>query len=92
MPTYSTFGSDSAALLHRGPVISVDQDESMLLRAKWNLEAWRASGHLSREFEWSQSAQDVTRHLPAIPESALLHVDPDRRVNRERAASVVTPD
>ncbi|HAD60155.1 MAG TPA: hypothetical protein DCG12_13000 [Planctomycetaceae bacterium] len=83
----SGVGVDTAALLNRGPVTSVDIDEAMLLRAKWNLEAWRNASRVSSGHEWTPEQGDVCQLGPAeLAGMGLLHVDPDRRVNRDRAA------
>ncbi|MEQ9410451.1 MAG: hypothetical protein RIK87_22140 [Fuerstiella sp.] len=80
----SGIGVDSAALLARGPVESIDADPAMALRCEWNLQVWKEHGHVQGDYPWQARTADV-RQLP--PDSSrLLHIDPDRRVGRDRAA------
>ncbi len=72
----SGIGVDTAALLSRGPVTAVDISEAMRLRCLWNNEIWNPDAQL--EFV----VHDVQCHDLT---GKLIHVDPDRRVGRERA-------
>lgn len=74
-------GVDSAALLERGPVTSIDNDEAMLQRCRWNIEQWRSAKQITSACEWKSVPGDVT----ALDVSDLLvHVDPDRRTRSDR--------
>lgn len=77
----SGIGVDSAALLSRGPVTSVDSDPGMTIASRWNIDLWQAKGHISRTSELQSVVADV--HSIKI-DGRLIHVDPDRRCGRDR--------
>lgn len=70
-------GVDTAALLSRGSVTAVDISEAMKLRCEWNNEIWNPDAKLEFLVHDVQ-CHDVTGQL--------IHVDPDRRSGRDRAA------
>lgn len=79
----SGIGADTAALLTRGPVTSVDINPAMLKRCEWNIETWRRHSDISSAHAWTAAVADVQQtELPG----KLLHIDPDRRVGRDRPA------
>ena len=83
----SGIGVDTVALLNRGPVTSIDIDEAMLLRARWNIEAWRSTALLTTSNPWTPQAGDVHRLSPSdLKAMGFVHIDPDRRVNHDRPA------
>lgn len=76
-------GVDSAALVERGTVESVDIDAAMLKRCEWNLDAWKRGGNISSVNDWRPREADARSMAFG---SRLLHIDPDRRVGRDRPA------
>lgn len=93
-------GVDSAALLNRGPVTAVDLNEAMTLRCRWNSEIWNSSltgsetgsetvalsskaSTQAMQHDLQTQVQDV--HSVALA-GRLVHVDPDRRGQRDAAA------
>jgi hypothetical protein len=79
----SGIGVDTATLLSRGSVTSVDVDPAMLLRCQWNIETWIAGNAVRAGGEWQQKATDV---LGLNLSEKLVHLDPDRRKDRDRPA------
>lgn len=79
----SGIGVDTALLLNRGPVTSVDIDPAMMLRCATNLEVWRKSGATGAGHAWSARTVDV--HEMAFGRE-LVHLDPDRRAGGDRPA------
>lgn len=73
----SGIGVDAAALADRGPVLAVDSDPAMSLRLKWNAQIWGQQDNLI------PASMDVRRMRL---KNHLVHVDPDRRSGREKAA------
>ena len=72
----SGIGTDSRALLQRGPVTAVDVDEAMSLRTLWNMQVWAPDR--SSDFQ-------VVNEDAAAAELAgkWIHADPDRRTKRD---------
>ena len=81
MDLFGGIGIDTAALLQRGPVTSVDSDPAVTLCRKWNLEVWRAAGVVSENHAYDANVADV-HDLPL--NDCLIHIDPDRRSGRDR--------
>jgi hypothetical protein len=79
----SGIGVDTAALLSRGSVTSVDVDPAMLLRCLWNIETWMENDAVNAGGAWHQNATDV---LSLDLSGKLVHLDPDRRQGRDRPA------
>lgn len=81
MDLCSGIGVDTAALLQRGPVASVDSDPAVSLSCQWNLERWRAAGVVPENHAHEAIVADV--HDLQLQDS-LIHIDPDRRCGRDR--------
>ena len=86
----SGIGVDTAALLQRGSVTSIDNDAAMSHRCAWNNEVWRAE---SKNPSTLHTLVDDARIVNV--KGKRLHADPDRRVGREKATKRLehyTPD
>ena len=70
-------GVDSAALLQRGPVTSVDCDPAMIQRCIWNVDEWVADA----KYAHATQVADV-RSIDCA--DLVVHVDPDRRAHGDR--------
>ena len=79
----SGIGVDTAALLSRGSVTSVDVDPAMALRCQWNIETWMECNAVNAGGAWQQDTTDV---LGLNLSEKLVHLDPDRRKGRDRPA------
>lgn len=77
----SGLGGDSVALAARASVIAVDRDHGMLRRCRWNANVYGVADRLA--------AVCARAETLAIPDHALVHVDPDRRARPgQRARSI----
>ncbi|WP_233578229.1 class I SAM-dependent methyltransferase [Tautonia sociabilis] len=73
-------GGDAIALAREaGRVIAVDRDEGMARRTRWNAGVYEVGDRVS------VVVADAERF--ELPEGALVHVDPDRRVEGARRAA-----
>lgn len=94
-------GVDSAALLRRGPVTAVDLNPAMTLRCRWNSETWNQQATISEPPDVQASSGETTADLQPVAQDLqtvvqdvhavslagqLVHVDPDRRGQRDSAA------
>ncbi|MDX2039077.1 MAG: class I SAM-dependent methyltransferase [Isosphaeraceae bacterium] len=75
-------GGDSRALAGVGHVLSIDVDEGMVRRTRWNAGVYGVAERLA---PFRSSAEEFP-----IPPDAYVHIDPDRRARgRFRAKSIV---
>ncbi|MDG1897353.1 MAG: hypothetical protein P8J37_20850 [Fuerstiella sp.] len=79
----SGIGVDTAALLSRGSITSVDVDPAMALRCQWNIRTWMECSAVRERGTWEQKTADV---LSLNLAEKLVHLDPDRRKGRDRPA------
>ncbi len=71
-------GGDAIAIADRTPVVAVDLDPGNCRRLRWNA---RVHGVADRIVSVRARAQNFV-----IPERARIHIDPDRRADRDRRA------
>jgi hypothetical protein len=71
-------GGDTLALAGRSSVVSVDLDPGMCRRLRWNAEVYEIAGNVL-------AVQARAEAFP-IPAGARIHLDPDRRSDRDRRA------